>query len=181
MILLVMTIFAIQQYFEHIWNEAVYEKVLAPPSELLHEVRGRDDWNLTHYLYMDKTTGQVRIPVDQAMELVLKDAAAGKTFYPAKATRSEERGAGGPVPGAPALRARRCSGGHNHSGLRQRLQKRSNEQASPIRDARSWRCPCSAQPQARPLGRPRRAARRVRSRPCSKAWGLKNTLAVRST
>jgi hypothetical protein len=85
LILLVLTILAIQQYFDHIWNEAVYEKVLAPPSEQLREVRGRDDWNLTHYMYMDKTSGQVRIPIDQAMELNLKDAAAGKTFYPAKA------------------------------------------------------------------------------------------------
>src|SRR6202041_1715547 len=82
--LLVLTILTIQQYFDHIWNEAVYEKVLAPPSEQLREVRGRDDWNLTHYMYMDKTSGQVRIPIDQAMEMNLKDAAAGKTFYPAK-------------------------------------------------------------------------------------------------
>jgi len=85
LILLVLTIGAIQQYFDHIWNEAVYEKVLAPPSELLQNVRGRDDWNLTHYMYLDKASGQVRIPIDQAMEMNLKDAAAGKTFYPAKA------------------------------------------------------------------------------------------------
>src|SRR5271168_259816 len=72
LILLVLTILAIQQYFDHIWNEAVYEKILAPPSELLREVRGRDDWNLTHYMYMDKPSGQVRIPVDRAMELLLQ-------------------------------------------------------------------------------------------------------------
>jgi hypothetical protein len=85
LILLVLTILAIQQYFDHIWNEAVYEKVLAPPSEQLREVRGRDDWNLTHYMYLDKASGQVRIPIEKAMELNLQDAAAGKTFYPAKA------------------------------------------------------------------------------------------------
>jgi hypothetical protein len=85
LILLVLTILAIQQYFNHIWSEAVYEKVLAPPSEQLREVRGRDDWNLTHYMYMDKASGQVRIPIEKAMELNLQDAAAGKTFYPAKA------------------------------------------------------------------------------------------------
>jgi len=84
LILLVITIFAIQQYFDHIWNEAVYEKILAPPSEQLREVRGRDDWNLTHYMYMDKASGQVRIPVDRAMELMLQDASSGKTFYPGK-------------------------------------------------------------------------------------------------
>jgi hypothetical protein len=102
MVLLVLTIFAIQQYFDHIWNEAVYEKVLAPPSEQLREVRGRDDWNLTHYMYMDKASGQVRIPVDQAMDLMLKDAAEGKTFYPAKATVPKKEEPAAPVPGAPA-------------------------------------------------------------------------------
>jgi hypothetical protein len=104
LILLVLTILAIQQYFDHIWNQAVYEKVLAPPSEQLKEVRGRDDWNLTHYLYMDKASGQVRIPVDRAMELVLQDAAAGKTFYPAKATvpKKEEHVVAAPAAGAPA-------------------------------------------------------------------------------
>jgi hypothetical protein len=105
LILLVLTILAIQQYFDHIWNEAVYEKVLAPPSELLHEVRGRDDWNLTHYMYLDKPSGQVRIPVDRAMELMLQEAAAGKTFYPGKATvpKKEEPAAAAPAaPGTPA-------------------------------------------------------------------------------
>jgi hypothetical protein len=101
LILLVLTILAIQQYFDHIWNEAVYEKVLAPPSELLHEVRGRDDWNLTHYMYMDKASGQVRIPIYQAMELNLQDAAAGKTFYPAKEYVPKKEEPALPAPGAP--------------------------------------------------------------------------------
>jgi hypothetical protein len=100
LILLVLTIGAIQQYFDHIWSQAVYEKVLAPPSEQLKEVRGRDDWNLTHYLYMDKASGQVRIPVDRAMELNLQDAAAGKTFYPAKAYVPKVEPAAA-APGAP--------------------------------------------------------------------------------
>jgi hypothetical protein len=100
--LLVLTILAIQQYFDHIWNEAVYQKVLAPPSEQLREVRGRDDWNLTHYMFLDKPSGQVRIPIDQAMELNLKDAAAGKTFYPAKeyVPKIEQPAIAAPVPGA---------------------------------------------------------------------------------
>jgi hypothetical protein len=103
LVLLVLTIVAIQQYFQHIWDQAVYEKILAPPSEQLREVRGRDDWNLTHYMYMDKASGVVRIPVDRAMDLMLQDAAAGKTFYPAKATvPKKEEPAAAPVPGAPA-------------------------------------------------------------------------------
>jgi hypothetical protein len=100
--LLMLTILAIQQYFDHIWNEAVYQKVLAPPSEQLREVRGRDDWNLTHYMFLDKPSGQVRIPIDQAMELNLKDAAAGKTFYPAKeyVPKIEQPAIAAPAPGA---------------------------------------------------------------------------------
>jgi hypothetical protein len=103
LILLVLTIAAITQYFNHVWDEAVYEKVLAPPSEVLKEVRGRDDWNLTHYMYLDKASGQVRIPIEKAMELNLQDAAAGKTFYPAKATApKKEEPAVVPPAAAPA-------------------------------------------------------------------------------
>jgi hypothetical protein len=105
LVLLVLTIGAIQQYFDHIYNEAVYEKVLAPPSEQLKGVRGRDDWNLTHYMYMDKATGVVRIPVDRAMEMILKDAAAGKTFYPAKATAPKKEEPAAAAPAAPGAAA----------------------------------------------------------------------------
>ncbi len=91
-ITLVLVIFALQQYFEKTWNDAVYEKVLAAPSQELQDLRNRDDWALTHYSYQDKSKGQVRIPLERAQELVLQDAAQGKTFYPAKPTlpKSEE-------------------------------------------------------------------------------------------
>jgi hypothetical protein len=85
-IMLVLVIGAIQQYFDKVWNDAVTEKVLAPPSQELQDVRNRDDWNLTHYGYMDQKKGQVRIPLERAQELFLKEAAEGKTFYPAKPT-----------------------------------------------------------------------------------------------
>jgi hypothetical protein len=91
-VLLGLTIFAITAYFNKIWDEAVYEKILAPPSEQLKELHNREDWNLTHFGYLDKKTGQVRIPVDRAMESFAKEAAAGKLFYPAKpyAPKKEE-------------------------------------------------------------------------------------------
>jgi hypothetical protein len=85
-IVLIVVIVALQQYFDKIWNDAVYEKVLAAPSQELQDQRNRDDWALTHYRYEDKSKGQVRIPLDQAQALFLKDAAEGKTFYPAKPT-----------------------------------------------------------------------------------------------
>jgi hypothetical protein len=85
-IILIVVIVAIQQYFDKIWTDAVYQKVLEPPSQELQDMRNRDAWTLTHYGYQDKSKGQVRIPLDQARELFLKEAAQGKTFYPAKPT-----------------------------------------------------------------------------------------------
>jgi hypothetical protein len=98
-ILLIITILALQSYFNHIWEEAVYEKVLAPQSQQLLDLRSREDWNLTHYGYSDKASGTVRVPVDRAAELFKEEVKAGKLFYPAKNTvpKKEE-----PAPAAPA-------------------------------------------------------------------------------
>ena len=67
---LILVIVAVQGYFEQIWKEAVYERVLSVPSEQLREVHNRDAWNLTHYMYgdLDKSTNRVRIPIDKAMQ-----------------------------------------------------------------------------------------------------------------
>jgi hypothetical protein len=104
---LAITILALQSYFNKIWDEAVTEKILLPPSEQLRELRARDDWNLTHYMYggRDPKSGRVRIPVDKAMELFAEEAAAGKLFYPAKATmpkKEEPEATPGAAPGAAA-------------------------------------------------------------------------------
>ena len=87
-IMLVLLIFAVQGYFDKVYQQAVFEKVLSAPSEQLRDLRNRDAWNLTHYMYGDlsKTSGRVRIPIDRALELYAQEAAAGKLFYPAKAT-----------------------------------------------------------------------------------------------
>lgn len=86
LVVLVLLIVAMQGYFEDIYQKAVYEKILSAPSEQLQELRNRDAWNLSHYMYGDlnKNSGRVRIPLDKAIELNLQDAQAGKSFYPAK-------------------------------------------------------------------------------------------------
>jgi hypothetical protein len=85
-VVLLVTIGALEQYFQKVWNDAVYEKVLVAPSEQLEQVRGRDEWDLTHSMYLNKDTGQVRIPLEHAQELYMQETAAGKAFYPGKAT-----------------------------------------------------------------------------------------------
>jgi hypothetical protein len=97
-ILLILTIFALQAYFNKIWQEAVYEKILAPPSDLLIQLHNRENWNLTHYGYFDQKSGMVRVPVDKAMQEFASEATAGKLFYPAKpyAPKKEEPAAAPP-------------------------------------------------------------------------------------
>src|SRR5215471_3313383 len=106
-VILVVVLVALQQYFVKIWNDAVTEKILTAPDSQLQMVRGRDDWDLTHYMYLDKKSGQVRIPVDQAQDLFLKEVAAGKPFYPGKATvpKKEEPAPAAAAPGAPGAPA----------------------------------------------------------------------------
>jgi hypothetical protein len=41
---------------------------------------------MTHYEYTTPEKKEVRIPLEKAREMVLQDAAQGKTFYPAKPT-----------------------------------------------------------------------------------------------
>ena len=109
---LVLVLVAVQQYFVKIWDEAVTEKVLTATDSQLQMVHGRDDWDLTHYMYLDKKAGQIRIPVDRAKDLFLQEVADGKAFYPGKPTvpKKEEPaaaapaalGAAGAAPGSPA-------------------------------------------------------------------------------
>jgi hypothetical protein len=83
---LVATILALQSYFDKIWNEAVYEKVLAVPGEELGDLRSVSNWRLGHYEYADPSKSRVRLPYERARELFLAEQAAGKAFYPGKAT-----------------------------------------------------------------------------------------------
>ena len=83
---LIVTILALQAYFDKIWNEAVYEKVLAVPGQELGEVRSLSNWRLDHYEYADPSKTRVRMPYERGKELFLKEQAEGKSFYPGKPT-----------------------------------------------------------------------------------------------
>jgi hypothetical protein len=103
-IVLVLIIVAVQGYFEQLYKQAVYERVLSAPSGQLQDVRNRDSWNLSHYMYGDlnKASGRVRIPIDQAMQLFADEAAVGKLFYPAKPTLPKKEEPAAPAPDAAA-------------------------------------------------------------------------------
>lgn len=65
-------------YFEWSLNRQEGEAVLAKPSEELAAIRAREQVQLNTYGYMDKGKTQIQIPLDRAMELVVKEAAEGK-------------------------------------------------------------------------------------------------------
>ena len=90
-------IFALQNYFDAEWVTAVDQKVLSAPAPELRDLRSLENWRLTHYEYTTETKSEVRLPLDQARALVLADAKAGKTFYPAKPTTPKPE-----IPAAPA-------------------------------------------------------------------------------
>ncbi len=73
---LVAIILAVQSYVDHVQDEQIYQKVLAPVSEDLKVLRAREDSELNSYHYIDKTKGTVRLPITRAMELVAKEAHA---------------------------------------------------------------------------------------------------------
>ena len=74
-------------------QKAVYEQdSRSAPSEQLQDVRNRDAWNLSHYMYGDlsENSGRVRIPLDKAMEIEsARTRRPGKTFYPGQAGSGE--------------------------------------------------------------------------------------------
>jgi len=84
--LLILIIVALQGYFEQVYEQAVHDRILVAPSQQLQDLRNRDVWNLSNYMYGDhnEKSGRVRIPIDKAMEEYAQEAASGKLFYPAK-------------------------------------------------------------------------------------------------
>jgi hypothetical protein len=79
---LLLIIGAVTFYYDWIAEKEVYEQQLKPVAQDLIDLRNRDDWNLHHYGYIDKSAGVVRLPIDRAMDLVIEENAAGKPKYP---------------------------------------------------------------------------------------------------
>jgi hypothetical protein len=74
-ILLIGIILALQAYVDDARQQEIFVKQLQPVSEELKTLRAREDAELTNYSYTDRAKGQVRIPVERAMELLVKEAA----------------------------------------------------------------------------------------------------------
>jgi hypothetical protein len=92
---LIIIILGIQAYFDHLREQAEYEKVAVPVSEDLKNLRSQEDEQLNHYKYLDRNTGVIQIPIGRAMELIAQESAARQLKYFQKPTPVK-------VPGAPS-------------------------------------------------------------------------------
>ena len=104
-VLLALVGIAVQAYYELIYSQGEYEQVLSQENWQLRDLRNKEQWELTHYAYVDKNKGTVRVPIDQAMQAVVKDAAANTPKYPTNSYRvktAAELAAGGSPAVSPA-------------------------------------------------------------------------------
>ena len=80
-VLLVAVIFGLQYYYDRTLEHQVYVQVLEPESELLVNLRNRENEELHSYRYLDRDKGTVRLPIDRAMLLLAAEYAEGKLPY----------------------------------------------------------------------------------------------------
>jgi hypothetical protein len=85
LILLVLVILAVQFYFDRVAERQTFTRVTATIAQDVRDLRSREDAQLYRYEFVDRAKGQVRIPVERAMELMVREASQGRAPY---ATRS---------------------------------------------------------------------------------------------
>jgi hypothetical protein len=78
---LVITIFGIQYYFDRYSERQIYTQVLEPVADDLTNLRDREDIDLHQDKYVDRKTGTVRISIERAMDLLVKEYAEGRLPY----------------------------------------------------------------------------------------------------
>ena len=74
--LLAIVVLALHFYFGRVRDQQVYQRVLAPESEDLVNLRNREVGQLYGGAqYSDRQKGTVQIPIDRAMEIMVKEYA----------------------------------------------------------------------------------------------------------
>lgn len=114
---IVATMLFVTAYYDAAHDKLVYERQQLPINEDLRNLRTKEDNDLHSYGFVDKAAGQVRVPIERAMELVLTDATDGKPKYPTTpyiVKKEEPVAAAGAAPGqAPGMAAAPVpAGGH---------------------------------------------------------------------
>ena len=72
--LLIVIVLVLSQYFTSYKEHRMYEAVLRPESAQLRALHAREDNILNSYAVVDSDSGQYRIPIKRAMELLSEEA-----------------------------------------------------------------------------------------------------------
>lgn len=81
-VLLIFVGIGIQFYYERTEESTVYNRVLSQDSWQLQDLHRKEAQELSSYGYVDQKAGSVRIPIDQAMRMVVQEAAENRPKYP---------------------------------------------------------------------------------------------------
>lgn len=81
-VFLVVTLLAVQAYFDSVQQREEFVKVLEPVSEDYKNLRAREDSELFSYKFVDREKGTVRLPIQRAIDLVIAEAKAGTPSHP---------------------------------------------------------------------------------------------------
>jgi hypothetical protein len=83
-ITVVILISGVTAFFNHVEEDAVHDKILVPEADNLVSLHQREDKQLYSYQFIDRAKGTVQLPIDRAMELVIKESGEGKLPFPQK-------------------------------------------------------------------------------------------------
>jgi len=78
---LILTILGIQYYFDRYSERQIYTQVLEPVADDLTNLRDREDIDLHQDKYVDRKAGKVRISIERAMDLLVKEYSEGRLPY----------------------------------------------------------------------------------------------------
>ena len=78
-VVLTVMVVGLDEYFTYVKEQQYYESVLALPSQELLDLLAQEELELNSYELIDSARGLYRIPVDSAIELVLREAGVAGT------------------------------------------------------------------------------------------------------
>jgi len=81
-VLLIFVAIGIQFYYERTEESTVFHRVLSQDSWQLQDLHRKEAQELSSYGYVDPNAQSVRIPIDQAMRMVVQEAAENRPKYP---------------------------------------------------------------------------------------------------
>lgn len=82
---IIVTCFAVYYWYVGQLEHTRHVEVEIPIWQELKDVRAGETERLTQYKYLDKSKGSVTLPIEKAMDLLIQEEAAGKSFYTGKA------------------------------------------------------------------------------------------------